>query len=258
MSNDSNAASRIPWARFLVEAALIVASILLAFGIDAWWGGYRDRSEEGRVLLGLESEFREHVGTLDRTIERSNATLRRLRYLLDGEMGGAGETPADSLDMALWDVMLAPTFDPGSGTRDALITSGRLELIRNEELRDQLSAWQGVVDELRDNQFAVRSYVVDTLVPFLAAHGMPLARPLSNCTCWDVHPDAPPEARVPPRLPDLTPDLVQLYWQTINDPEFQGLLAYRYFWEAASSNEARDVLAAANGILAGLIDESGQ
>lgn len=256
MSNDHATDSRMPLGRLLVEAALIVTSILLAFGIEAWWDGHRDREEEGRVLMGLEAEFRQHVATLEGYTERSNAALRRLRYLLDGELRGVGEVPDDSLDMAFWDLMWAPTFDPGSGTRDALISSGRLELLQSEELRDRLAAWQGVVDELRDNQLAVRGYVVDTLVPFLSAQAIPLARPLSNCSCWNVHPAAPSEARTPPRLPDLTQDLISRYRRTTSDPEFQGLLAYRYFWEAASSSEARDALAAANEILAMLAEES--
>ena len=41
----------IPWARFGVEAILIIASILAAFAIEAWWDSRSDRNEE-RVLLG--------------------------------------------------------------------------------------------------------------------------------------------------------------------------------------------------------------
>ena len=146
--------------------------------------------------------------------------------------------------------MWAPTFDPGSGTRDALVSSGRLELIENVQLRDLLSSWQSLVDELRDNQLAVRSYVPEILVPYLSAQGIPLARPLSTVSFWEVHPDAPSEAKIRPKVPDLSPGLVGLYQQTVSDPEFQGLIAYRYFWEAGSSSEVREVLSAANEIVA--------
>jgi len=40
----------IPWKRISVEAAAIVASILMAFTIDAWWSD-RQRDEAERVVL---------------------------------------------------------------------------------------------------------------------------------------------------------------------------------------------------------------
>ncbi len=30
---------QIPWLRVFAEGVVIVVSVLLAFGIDAWWGG---------------------------------------------------------------------------------------------------------------------------------------------------------------------------------------------------------------------------
>ena len=41
----------IPWKRLVVEGAAIVASILLAFAIDAWW---QDRSDQLRVTEYIE------------------------------------------------------------------------------------------------------------------------------------------------------------------------------------------------------------
>ncbi len=34
---------QIPWIRVLVESVVIVGSILLALGIDAWWEGRQQR-----------------------------------------------------------------------------------------------------------------------------------------------------------------------------------------------------------------------
>ncbi|MEK0326403.1 MAG: hypothetical protein QQN63_11935, partial [Nitrosopumilus sp.] len=51
--------------------------------------------------------------------------------------------------------LTATPLDPGSGVRDALISSGRLELIRSEELRSRLAEWESLVDEVRE---AVKVY----------------------------------------------------------------------------------------------------
>ncbi len=42
----------IPWKQLAAEAVAIVASILLAFWIDAWWDGSKDRQEEHEILIG--------------------------------------------------------------------------------------------------------------------------------------------------------------------------------------------------------------
>ena len=47
----------VPWKRLSIEAAAIVASILLAFAIDAWWEERALRIEEQQVLQGLREEF---------------------------------------------------------------------------------------------------------------------------------------------------------------------------------------------------------
>ena len=45
--------SRLPLRRFFVEGVVVVGSILLAFGIDAWWDRSRERIEERVVLSGI-------------------------------------------------------------------------------------------------------------------------------------------------------------------------------------------------------------
>ena len=49
--------SRIPWRRGFLEAVVIVTSILLAFGIQAWWDDLQEQEEEREILIGLEGEF---------------------------------------------------------------------------------------------------------------------------------------------------------------------------------------------------------
>jgi hypothetical protein len=55
--NQTNDSRLHSWRRWLVEIFVIVLSILLAFGIEAWWEERKDRLEEIEVLAGLEREF---------------------------------------------------------------------------------------------------------------------------------------------------------------------------------------------------------
>ena len=47
--------AQIPWLRVFVEGVVIVGSILLAFGLQAWWEERIERAEEERIeRVGLE------------------------------------------------------------------------------------------------------------------------------------------------------------------------------------------------------------
>ena len=43
---------------------MIVGSILLAFGLQAWWDGVQEREEEQAALRGLETDFTANLGRI--------------------------------------------------------------------------------------------------------------------------------------------------------------------------------------------------
>ena len=49
----------IPWPRIFAEGFAIVLSILLAFGIQAWWEERQDRAVEQALLTGLVEDLRQ-------------------------------------------------------------------------------------------------------------------------------------------------------------------------------------------------------
>ena len=154
-----------PWTRVLVEGLVVVGSILLAFAIDAWWDDRRDRRAEAEILAGLESEFQGHLAELER---RSLANEQYVEHLTQILRIGRGEEEWPSAEM-LWSlimngVLTSGTWDPGAGVREALIASGRLEVISNSDLRIALSAWRSVVDEVRDGELLIREYVTSAIV----------------------------------------------------------------------------------------------
>lgn len=69
----------IPWNRYAVESIVIVASILLAFAIDAWWDQRKETREEQVALQDLAEELRQNLTAID------NIWLdRHLRYFNSG------------------------------------------------------------------------------------------------------------------------------------------------------------------------------
>jgi hypothetical protein len=58
----------IPWLRIWLEMAVIVVSILLAFGIEAWWERGQERRQVGEFKELLRIQMEENVRSLDQDI----------------------------------------------------------------------------------------------------------------------------------------------------------------------------------------------
>ncbi|VUX55771.1 conserved exported protein of unknown function, partial [uncultured Woeseiaceae bacterium] len=71
MRNGNN----IQWKRLSVEAAAIVASILLAFTIDAWWDDKKEREDERAILSSLLAEFEQVRKNVDDILKFQVAIL---------------------------------------------------------------------------------------------------------------------------------------------------------------------------------------
>ena len=98
---------QISWLRVFVEGVVIVGSILLAFGIDAWWEGRQERDEEVQVLLAIQEDIELNRKTkhsidivVDRVIVKPDARPR-IADAVDADMYAAIDALADKLDRQL-------------------------------------------------------------------------------------------------------------------------------------------------------------
>ena len=71
--------------RFLAEGLVIVASILLAFGIDAWWDHRQEARAFLRTLEGLEAAFSENVVGIEGHLETIQGLGDLLARFLDSD-----------------------------------------------------------------------------------------------------------------------------------------------------------------------------
>ena len=77
---------QIPWLRVFVEGVVIVGSILLAFGIEAWWDDHQDRAEEQRIFVGLKSEFEQNLGLIEIELSYRNAVINSILKIFDASV----------------------------------------------------------------------------------------------------------------------------------------------------------------------------
>ena len=82
--------------RVMIEGFVIVASILLAFAIDAWWDTRQQSGATFRTLGGLEAAFSENVSGISRQLDALEGLSERLHFFLESEPGALSRLPADS------------------------------------------------------------------------------------------------------------------------------------------------------------------
>jgi hypothetical protein len=141
---------RIPWPRIAAESAAIVASILLAFAIDAWWDQKTDQRRTHAQLETLRAEFLEVQSQLS-SLEDQLLGLREAISDLLQHIGP--DTQLQSMDalLILMDLSFrAATFELQSGSLQAFLASGDLSEVPDSELKGMLAAWPAEVSRLRN------------------------------------------------------------------------------------------------------------
>lgn len=132
---------------FLIEAVVIIASILLAFAIDAGWDEWIDRRDERAMLEALVPEFEANLAEAAGVIAVHERNGRLIGLAHARTPRRTSELPPDSVSATLHALASPRTFDAIRGTLDALIGSGQLELIRDPELVRALTVYLNLVED---------------------------------------------------------------------------------------------------------------
>ena len=131
----------MPWKRLFAEFGVIVAGVLIALAVDAWWEGRQEQKQAEEYLQQLLVDFQETERGLQGTIAGDTRTLERVNSVLDRAYTGPFP-PADSLDL--------PSgynyFEPLTGTLTALVEGGDLRLIGNDSVRFELIGFSALVE----------------------------------------------------------------------------------------------------------------
>lgn len=225
----------IPWKHLFVEGTAIVVSILLAFGIDAWWQDRQIRREEHEVLQGLQEEFLTIHEVLARHSDLHQASLKSLEDVLS-----APDTSPDLVEIvenAIRELLTPNTTDISNGTLHALLASGRLEMLSNKALRKRLVNWEREIGEVWDDQEAHAKMVYEIHVPYLINEGLSASGAMGFWyDDWSIP--------VRPVASD-----VEALRHLLNDAKFRSMVEIRYGYRKHLTQEYEAALAAVDAIL---------
>lgn len=155
---------------------VIVGSILLAFGIDAGWEASQEREEESESLALLHRDVTRTVELARALQERSEARAREAREAVAALAVPSAISDREGLVRTVTTVSGRSTFFLADAAYIDLLNSGRLQVIRDRVLRDEIvSFYQTAVHRrsvmVKNNELALDG----TLIPLLYGEGLVLS-----------------------------------------------------------------------------------
>ena len=171
----------LQYSRYAIgEIVLVVIGILIALSINNWNENRKDGIKEQVILKSLKVNLKENLRLLDlantATIDAYNSSLK-LHELIKPRSIVVDTNQIDSLISVMFDFF---NFDPNSGAINEIINSGQLNIIKNEELKNQISNWSGMVEDTqRDGDIAIK-HAFDNMVMYLSRHGSISNLPIGN------------------------------------------------------------------------------
>jgi hypothetical protein len=139
---------KISWKRLSVEAAAIVASILFAFAIDAWWDESQQQREMQTVMADLEASFAENVTLLDENIELVILYREILKGFIEMEPGDAANIPPELTFDTLQSIWRPVTTTNNNSILIAILDAENLTALDFPALRNAIARWRGQVNQL--------------------------------------------------------------------------------------------------------------
>ena len=219
---------------YIYEGIVIVASILVAFGLDASWDNYQESRVEQRILAELQGEFEQAKSRIEDSVAELEAAIDA-SVALANYIGMGKEVLAPDVAAILVDQALSiNTLEVPSGVLDSIIASGQVRLISNGMIRNALAQWPAFVADVRENHEWHRVDTDEYLVPYLARY---VSIRESNSMLQNRS--------------ELAPDTFDYDLASMqNDPVFRGRLLWRVVRQSATLRESRVLLAETDSLLA--------
>jgi len=202
-----------------------VVGILLAFGIQAWWEGRNEAAQRSALLASLASDFELASIDLARVrgyYEHGVATTAALLHLPTSQTLPRDVGPR--VDSLLSYAMYGGSFDPPDGTISAVLGSGNLNLLENQLLASELTAWPGRVSDLERTEESL-SRGVTLLSNYLGESGIDVSNLVWDDTTqvpWPVAHTSAFELVTEPRFRTI---VSSLWWSYHNGLGKQDVLA---------------------------------
>lgn len=165
------------WWKALLDAVVIVGSILLAFAIDAAWDARSEARVRDAFALAINREMTLALSEVDRVAGFHQGGLEAAAALLSCDPSTLlGPTDAPAVD-SLLRIAFSNTasYDAPMGALNGLLTSGDIDLLDEPTLLAELTAFPALVADLDREQRLLHETVL-ILLPYLGSAGVDVSQ----------------------------------------------------------------------------------
>ena len=150
------------------EIILVMIGILLALQVNNWNENRKINKQELQLIESLQKEFTYNKSELDRSIKKAQIIQKRCETILKNtgnhEMN-LSKLESDSL--VNWGLANIITYDPSNGIISDIISSGKIQIIKNEKLKNFLSNWNGILNDVKEDETWAVNARNNITLPFL-------------------------------------------------------------------------------------------
>ncbi len=132
------------------EIALVMIGILLALQVNNWNEGRKENNLEQTYLVALKQEFQDNLKEVDRVI-KLNAKVFTNAQKLANYTGPGNPTISEKEFSQLYFGIIGSEvqYRPGTGVINEIISSGKLNIFREPELKKALASLDGLLLRIR-------------------------------------------------------------------------------------------------------------
>ncbi len=129
------------------EILLVVIGILIALSINNWNEKRINSNQEKIILTALKTEIVENQSLLSYETGRHTKVLKLLKELSSYISPNPDEINDRKLDTLMFSLGWLPRYTPKDGVINSIISSGKISLIKNNELSSKLSSWNSLLNK---------------------------------------------------------------------------------------------------------------
>jgi len=140
------------------EIVLVMIGILLALQVNNWNEERKTKATEQKILISLLEEFEANSQNLDAVMAENE---KRVQSALEiGKFTGPSLPPFDELKLSglmVGAFATPPRFVPNQGVILETVSSGKLSILSNPELRKTITDWLADLERVKDQENVVTS-----------------------------------------------------------------------------------------------------
>ena len=153
------------------EIILVVIGILIALQVNNWNEERRNRVKEKAILKELHKDFKKNLEEFLPVKQNQLNTLRSGQIVFRNLKKLHIPESRDSVFRYATGMFGGYPYHPSNGVVESLISTGDINLIRNDTLRNYLVSWKDVLTDYATDVAIDREFWSNRIEPYVIEHG---------------------------------------------------------------------------------------